>query len=105
MYISVPTQRGVPTTGVPTRTYHCVYTYAYMQVPVLPTHARGLVRGGYYEGYLCGALLRIAVAAPPCSLTPAPSHPPLHLILRERVPARERPCVPLLDADRPSEAF
>ena len=32
-----------PSHCVPTRTYHCVYTYTYMQVPVVPTHAQGLV--------------------------------------------------------------
>lgn len=45
-----------PTTHVPTRTYHCVYTYVYMQVPVLPTHAMVLVCAwASTRGCLCGA--------------------------------------------------
>lgn len=72
MYVSVPTQRGYPpTTHVPTRTYHCVYTYVYMRVPVLPTQAVGLVYAWVLRGgtYAMGALW-ISCAVPlPCSVT------------------------------------
>lgn len=52
MYVSVPTQRGVPTHHVYAHTYIplCIYTYAYMRVPVLPAHAMGLVCVCVYEG-------------------------------------------------------
>lgn len=61
-----------PTTHVPTRTYHCAYTYVYMQVPVLLTRAMVLVCAWVLRGgtYVVGAL-RISCAAQPCSVTPS----------------------------------
>lgn len=61
-YVCPPRTHSVgyrPTTHVPTRTYHCVYTYVYMQVPVLPTHAIGLVRARVLRGgaYACGPVI------------------------------------------------
>lgn len=59
-----------PTTRVPTRTYHCVYTYVYMWVPVIPTHAMGLVcawvlRGAPMRYLRGGSLLHVRRVAPP----------------------------------------
>ena len=65
------TVRGYPPPhGVPTRTYHYAYTPVYMQVPVLPTHVKGLVRGGVLRGgtyavVRCGFGLRLSRVASP----------------------------------------
>lgn len=56
---------------VPTCTYHCVYTYVYMQVPVLPAVRMGPCAWASTREYLCGGLcggsrLRLyRVASPP----------------------------------------
>ena len=65
---------------VPTRTYHCVCTYVYVQVPVLPTHALGPTRMGVYEGVpIRDPLCWVAFAALPCSVSPPPPLCPLLL--------------------------
>ena len=95
---TVYTQRGVPsacvhtarvpTARVPTRTYHCVYTHAYMRVPVLPTHAYGPMRMSVYKGVpIRGPLWWTAFAVAPCSIPPSPASPSLHLVVW-RVSAR-----------------
>ena len=48
---------------VPTCTYHRVYTYVYMQVPVLPAHARGPMRMSHYGGTYVGPVVAGRVCA------------------------------------------
>ena len=96
MYVCVRTQWGTRPPCVPTRTYHCVCTYVYRQVPVLPTVRRGLRAWVSTRGCLCGGpLWRVAFAALPCSVPPSPPSPPLPPLCPlyyEWVPARSALC-------------